>query len=150
MELFLSSEQTGAFRCSRTGSRTVFVRCSYGVRTVSVRCSRVVRALSVRCSCVVRTVFVRCSYVVRAVFVRCSLVVFAPARKRYSGFGPISVCTCCHNNYNVGANPIYGNGPYRGCSAAHTTQELSGSRHTRKIVKHKRTERGWSAGWCLV
>ena len=54
-----AASQTGAFRCSRTGSRTVFVRCPYGVRTVFARCSRVVRTVFVRCSYGVRTVLGR-------------------------------------------------------------------------------------------
>jgi hypothetical protein len=77
-EELLDVVQTGAFRCSRTGSRTVFVRCSPVVRPLSVRCSLVVCPLSVRCSLVVRaclngvrTVFVRCLYGARTVFGRC-------------------------------------------------------------------------------
>ena len=62
-----TSEQTGAFRCSRSVVRVrVRVRCSYGARAVFVRCSCGVRTVFVRCSYGVLTVFVRCSYGTRA------------------------------------------------------------------------------------
>jgi hypothetical protein len=56
-EELLHVVQTGAFRCSRTGSRTVFVRCSYGVRPLFARCPYGVRSLFARCPYGARSLF---------------------------------------------------------------------------------------------